>query len=103
MGKDIATRLLGQYVICRTFSAGVFAGTLVNRNGKAAFLSNARRLWSWTGAASLSQLAAEGTSKPKECKFPVPVPCVLLTEVIEILEVSSHAKASIESVPEWRA
>lgn len=93
----------GQYVIARTFSAGVFAGTLESRDGKEATLTNARRLWYWTGAASLSQLAVEGTSKPKECKFPVAVPTVCLTEVIELLEVSDAARASIEGVPEWQA
>ena len=43
------------YKIVRTYSAGVFAGTLVSRNGKEVVLENARRLWYWAGAASLSQ------------------------------------------------
>ena len=32
------------YVIVRTYSAGVFAGELVARNGREVELSNARRL-----------------------------------------------------------
>ena len=92
-----------KYVIVRTYSAGVFAGTLESRDGKEVVLINARRLWYWAGAASLSQLATTGTSRPAECKFPVPVARVTLTEAIEILEVTPEAQASIEGVPVWNA
>lgn len=91
------------YVIVRTYSAGVFAGTLARREGKEVELTDARRLWYWAGAASLSQLAVSGTSKPQSCKFPIPVPRVVLTEAIEILDVTDAARASIEAVPEWTA
>jgi hypothetical protein len=91
-----------KYVIVRTYSAGVFAGTLVSRDGKEVQLSDARRLWYWAGAASLSQLAVDGTSKPKECKFPVAVPSVTLTEAIEILDVTPQSETSIKDVPVWR-
>jgi hypothetical protein len=89
------------YVIVRTDSAGVFAGTLESRNGKEVVLSTARRLWYWAGAASLSQLAVSGTSKPAACKFPVAVPSATLTEAIEILDVTPAAQASIEAVKVW--
>ena len=92
----------GKYCMVRTYSAGVFAGTIVSRKGKEVLLKNARRIWYWKGAASLSQLATHGTSCPKECKFPTPVASVLLTEVIEIIPITLEAKKSIESVPEWK-
>lgn len=41
------------YVIIRTYSAGVHAGYLESRNGKEVTLKNSRRLWYWDGAASL--------------------------------------------------
>lgn len=93
----------GLYVIVRTYSAGVFAGVLVELKGKRARLENARRLWYWSGAASLSELSVSGVKRPEECKFPVAVPWVLLTEVIEILPVSPAARESIEQVPVWSA
>ena len=89
------------YIIVRTNSAGVFAGTFISRDGSEVVLSNARRLWYWEGAASLSELAQRGTSKPDNCKFPIAVEFVLLLGVIEILSVTSKAKKSIESVPIW--
>lgn len=91
------------YKIVRTTSAGVFAGTLVRREGKEVELTDARRIWHWQGAASLSQLALEGTSKPESCKFPPEVPRVVLTEAIEILDVTEAARASIASVKPWRS
>ena len=91
------------YVIVRTYSAGVFAGNLESREGKEVVLTDARRLWYWAGAASLSELAMRGTKRPKECKFPVAVTSVVLTEAIEILTVSLEAEASIKGVSEWRA
>jgi uncharacterized protein DUF6948 len=93
----------GPYQIVRTRSAGVFAGQVVERSGMEVKIKNARRLWYWAGAASLSQLAQSGTSKPKDCKFPEAVASILVTEAIEILDVTEAARASIEAVPIWRA
>ena len=91
------------YVIVRTNSAGVFAGDLESRNGTEVVLRNARRLWYWAGAASLSELAMRGTSKPAACKFPCPVDRVTLLEAIELLDVTTEARESIQGVAEWRA
>ena len=92
----------GKYVIVRTYSAGVFAGTMVSRKGREVELSNARRLWYWDGAASLSQLANEGTKKPQNCRFPAPVESIILLEAIEIISVQPSAKKSIQGVAEWK-
>jgi hypothetical protein len=90
------------YVIVRTYSAGVFAGTLEKRVGKEVKLSNARRIWYWDGAASLSQLAMEGTKKPENCKFPVAVKEIILTEAIEIIPTTKEAEKSIKGVKIWQ-
>lgn len=90
------------YCMVRTYSAGVFAGYVESREGKEVTLRNARRIWYWDGAASLSQLATDGTSKPENCKFPCPVDRVTLTEVIEIIPITNRAKKSIEEVAVWK-
>ena len=97
----VKTPTQGRYVIVRTYSAGVFAGTLESRTGQDVVLRNARRLWYWAGAASLSELAVRGTSQPTNCKFPVPVDRVELLQAIEILDVTSQAQQSIAEVPLW--
>jgi hypothetical protein len=90
------------YVIVRTYSAGVFAGYLVKRNGQEVELSDARRLWVWYGAATLSQLSVDGVSRPKECKFPCEVSKIELTQAIEIIDATEKCRASIASVEIWR-
>lgn len=92
---------MSDYKIVRTYSAGVFAGTLESRNGREVVMRGARRIWYWDGAASLSELAMKGTSKPNNCKFPAPVDRVELLEAIEILDVTPEAQKSIEEVSVW--
>ena len=91
----------GRYVIVRTYSAGVFAGNIQSRNGQEVVLTNARRLWKWSGAASLSQLCMEGVADPENCMFPCVVDRVELLQVIEILNCSDEAKKSIQDVKVW--
>lgn len=91
-----------KYVMVRTYSAGVFAGELISREGREVTLANARRIWYWAGAASLSQLAMEGTKDPDNCKFPCQVDRVLLLEAIEIIDMTPEARKSIDEVPVWK-
>lgn len=94
--------MIGKYCMVRSSDAGVFAGTIKSRKKDEVLLTNARRIWYWDGAASLSQLATDGTSNPKNCKFPVAVDQVLLLGVIEIIPITDAAAASIASVPIWK-
>ena len=89
------------YAIIRTYSAGVFAGYIKSRDGKEVCLVNARRIWKWVGAATLSQMALHGVNSPDECKFPEAVPEITLTEAIEIIPATEKARESLEGVPIW--
>lgn len=80
----------GQFVLIRTYSAGVHFGTLIERNGKEVHLKNARRLWSWQGALSLSEVAMKGIDV-KNSKISVPVDEIIITEAIEIIPVSKNS------------
>lgn len=90
-------------VVVRTYSAGVFYGYLADRDGKEVVLKKAKRIWAWYGAASLSQLAVDGVSRPSECKIPTAVEVITLTEAIEIISLTDKAFKSLESVPVWKA
>ncbi len=95
--------MIGRYVIVRTVAAGAFAGTLKALDGEQAELADVRRLWYWSGAASLSELAVKGVKRPRECKFPIEVPELLVRGVIEIIPTSDEARQSIAEVPTWTA
>lgn len=88
-------------VIIRADRAGVFFGELKSKDGSEVTLVNARRLWSWNGAASLSQLAVNGTNRPYDCKFTVKVDEITILGVIEIIPCTDAAIASIEGVGAW--
>lgn len=92
-----------QYCLIRTYSAGVHLGYVQKRDGKEVTLIKSRRLYSWQGAATLSQFAQSGPSKPKQCKMPEEVDNIILTEAIEIIQVTKEAKKIIDFVPVWRA
>jgi hypothetical protein len=91
-----------QKVIIRADRAGVFFGEIKERNGSEAVLTNCRRLFYWTGAASLSQLAVDGVTKPRECKFTVTVDEMTVLGMIEIIPCTDKAIDSINSVPVWK-
>jgi hypothetical protein len=94
-----------KFYIIRTHSAGVWFGNKKSLDGSIAIITNARRLWYWSGAASLSQLAMEGTKKPESCKFTVTITDedgVYLPQVIEVLPCTEQAVSNIKSVKEWK-
>ena len=94
---------LGSYCMVRTADAGVFAATLDAVSGDVAQLSNARRIYYWQGAATLSELATRGTSAPDGCKFPAAVPSITVRGWVELIPITPEAAATIDAVPIWTA
>lgn len=101
-GSKLAEETNGmKYCIIRTYSAGVHAGYVKERDGKEVTLVNSRRLWRWAGAFTLSEIAINGINKPDECKFACVLPEITLTEAIEIIPCTEKSKKSIESVADY--
>lgn len=98
------TNLKGKQVIIRSYGAGVFFGKLADYNMKNNIveLHNARRLWYWDGAASISQIAKEGVKLPKNCKFTVTVDQIQIAQVIEVIPCTDQAINNINNVPVWK-
>ena len=96
---------IGKKVIIRANRAGVFFGTLSEYDAvtRTAEIKDCRRIWYWSGAASLSQLANEGVKNPSGCKFTVVVPTMQVMEVIEIIPCREEAVENIESVLVWKS
>lgn len=93
---------MNKKVIVRGDRSGVFFGTLAVKEGQEVKLENCRRLWYWDGAASLSQLAKEGVTRPNNCKFTVTVNEIIITDAIEIILCTDEAIRNIEGVSEWK-
>lgn len=73
---------IGKKVIIRGDRSGVEYGELVEHKGSEVTLHNARRIWYWEGAASLSQLAKDGTAKPLNCRFTVYVDSITILALL---------------------
>ena len=99
-------KLIGKKVIIRSYGAGVFFGTLneVEPTGDklTVELLNSRRLWMWSGACSISQIAKDGTKDPENCKFTKIVDQQIISIVIEIIPATLEAINVIENVRIWK-
>lgn len=91
-----------KYCIVRGDRSGVFAGVLESQDGQKVVLSDCRRLWFWSGAASISQLATEGVKNPGNCKFTVTLDSIMLLDAIEIIPATEKAEKCIKAVDEWK-
>ena len=89
-------------VIIRADRSGVFFGELASRNGREVELKDARRIWSWYGATTLSQLANSGLDK-KKSRVCEPVKSILILDAIEVIPCTEKAIANLEGAPEWKA
>ena len=91
------------YHIVRCDRAGVFAGSIDERDGREVRLTNVRRIWYWSGAETLSQLAAEGVKHPESCKFTMEIGEIVVLDAIEIIPCTLQAEKSIKGVKIWKA
>ena len=90
------------YVIVRGDRSGVFFGQLASRNGQEVELRNVRKLWYWSGAAAVEQIAVEGVKNPDECKFTVTVDSIVITDAIQIIPCTEEAVRCIQGVAVWK-
>jgi len=89
--------LIGKICMFRTYSAGVHFGTLKEKNGKECVVEDSHRVFYWSQACSLSQLAMEGSKNIEDCKISMKVDEILLTEVIEIIPMPHSAFDNLTS------
>ena len=90
--------MIGKKCIVRTYSAGVWYGEIEQKAGNEVIIKNARRLWQWKAAQSisLSAVAVHGVD-PGGCRFAPEVESVWL-EAIELIPATATAMSSIEGV-----
>lgn len=86
--------MIGSFVIIRTDSAGVHTGFLVSLNGKQAELTEARRIWRWSGANTLNEISLRGCDMTYT-RISEPVDSIILTEAIEVLKCTDEAQSNL--------
>ena len=91
---------IGQEVIIRTYSAGVWFGRLKEKSGDEVILTEARRMWRWWAeeSISLSGVALHGIKQDKS-RIAGALDSVWL-QAIEIIPISGEAAESIRTAQE---
>ena len=91
---------IGQEVIIRTYSAGVWFGRLKEKSGEEVILTEARRMWHWRAneSISLSGVAIHGINQ-ENSRIAGAVESVWL-EAVEIIPVSGKPAESIRMAEE---
>ena len=95
------TSLLNKQIIARIDRAGVFHGTLDYIDNEIIRLKDARRIYYWNGALSVTDMAAKGITGGK---VTVPVTTVefMSDKIVELNECSDEATKSIEAIKPWK-
>lgn len=102
MSNPIIESVKGKYCVIRGRGFGVFAGTVKEVDDTCVLVENARRLWYWDGAASVSQIAMEGVTAPQNCKFSMAVDSIVLRDWIEIIPTTAAAQKVVKEVKVWK-
>ena len=91
---------IGQEVIIRTYSAGVWFGRLKEKESDEVILTEARRMWRWWAkkSISLSGVALHGINQEKS-RIAGVIDSVWL-QAIEIIPISGKAAESIRTAQE---
>lgn len=92
--------------IIRADRAGVFIGKIVEEKGSTLVVTNARRLYYWSGALDVVTIATNGVSKPYNCKFSAQLgdnDQSTILNVIEYHPINDNALNTINSVPAWKS
>lgn len=89
---------IGKYVIIRSFASGVWCAVLdsYDPHTRHCILSDARRLWSWEGAFTLSTVALQGVTM---AKMPAPINDVTVAQVEEIIPTTAIAERVLREWP----
>ena len=95
--------MVGKKCIIRTYSAGVWFGEIAEKSGNEVIVKNARRMWQWFAAESisLSAVAIHGINEEKS-KIAQAVDSVWL-EAIELIPTTKKAIESIEGAKNAKA
>lgn len=94
--------MIGKKVIVRANGAGVFFGTLKEKNGTNVTLTNVRKLHYWDGACAVEQLAVDGTAKPDNCRFTVWVDEIQIENVLQTIPCTEKSIDSLSNVKIWK-
>jgi hypothetical protein len=91
-----------QYYIVRAKDAGVFFSKIEEASHDELTMTDVRKIWYWSGACAVEQLAMDGTTNPNKCKLTVIVPAITIADPIQIIPCTEKATKSLAGVAIWQ-
>jgi small nuclear ribonucleoprotein (snRNP)-like protein len=99
MTSSFFSDMIGKNVLIRGRDSGVKVGILVASDGaQSVLLRDARRIWYWSGAFTLSVVAGIGLD-PRESVLSIVEPECGICDVIEIIPTTEAARATYDACP----
>ncbi|MFD2921987.1 DUF6948 domain-containing protein [Terrimonas rubra] len=95
-----------KFYIIRADRAGVFMGKISFIEGTTIGINALRRLYYWSGALDTTQLAKQGVTKQRGCKFSEQLDetdLSIVTNLIEFHPMTEKAIQSLNNVPVWKS
>ena len=94
--------MINKYVIVRDDKAGVFFGILSKKENNELTLTEVRKIYHWSGANTVEDLAMFGVKNPEDCRITVKVPLIVLSNFNQILPCSEESIKSLGNVFVWK-
>ena len=92
--NSIYDAFIGKVCVVRTYSAGVHIGTVLQSTETEVLLKDAKRLWKWSGAFTLNEVATKGVAQ--DSRISEAVALILLSNKIEIIPATEEAMTTYE-------
>lgn len=92
--KSTKSKKSKEFVVVRTLNAGVHCGYLISYKAGLVELRDARRVWYWTQANTLNELATKGPGMVGS-KISEPIGKLILPSYIELLFATTAAEANL--------
>lgn len=101
--RESLNSMIGKKSIVRTYSAGVFFGTIAEKSGNEVIIKNARRMWQWKAAKSISLSGCAIYGINESGSRIAPAVDSIWLEAIEIIPCTDAAIESIEGAKDAEA
>lgn len=91
-----------EFFIVRCDRAGVFFGRIKERTHDEVTMQDVRKIWFWSGAAAVEQLAMTGPRNGSECKITMEVPEMTVMDPVQIIPCTQEAVDVIQRIAVWK-
>lgn len=95
------TNYTDKKVIVRAYGAGVFYGTLKEKDGQTVVLTDARRIFHWNDATECIELAEAGCDMSSRLTRPASE--IMIEQVLEVHPCTKLAIATLDAIAVWKS